>query len=136
VHQDFEDPALYIDRLTGANGEPVDNIFAYDLEGNPVEVLLFDARGRPLQVLPEHVYEEAEYDPNRQSFDFGYGIVSFERDQFGRVIPNLYPLQLSTYDDYGRLVEMPPPSLGFPSLDDESSAEDSGKVSTTVRTNR
>lgn len=129
--QYIDDPALYLDRLTGANGEPVENIFAYDLEGNPVEVLLFDARGRPLQVLPEHVYEEAVYDPNRESFDFGYGLVAFERDQFGRIVPNLYPLELSTYDDYGMLVEMPPPSIGFPSLD-EGSVDGFVTVPTTI----
>ena len=125
------DPMLYIDRLTGANGEPVENIFAYDLDGNPVEVLLFDARGRPLRTLPEHVYEEAVYDPNRESFDFGYGLVAFERDQLGRIVPNLYPLDLSTYDEYGMLVEMPPPSIGFPSLD-EGPADDPMTVPTTI----
>jgi hypothetical protein len=131
VQQDFGDPLLYIDRLTGANGEPVENIFAYDLEGNPVEVLLFDARGGPLRTLPEHVYEDSVYDPDRESFDFGYGMVAFERDQFGRIVPNLYPLELSTYDDYGMLVEMPPPSIGFPSLD-EGSVDGSVTVPTTT----
>ncbi|HVR76801.1 MAG TPA: hypothetical protein VMS99_00260 [Acidimicrobiia bacterium] len=131
VQQDFEDPVLHIDRLTGANGEPVENIFAYDLEGHPVEVLLFDSRGRPLRTLPDYVYQEAVFDPNRESFDFGYGLVAFERDQFGRIVPNLYPLELSTYDDYGMLVEMAPPSIGFPSLD-EGSVDGLVTVPTTI----
>jgi len=51
--------------------------------------------------------------------DYGNGTVSFQRDGFGRIIPHLYPLQLTVYDDYGRVNPMPPPSLGFPTIDDD-----------------
>ncbi|HLF44107.1 MAG TPA: hypothetical protein VJA46_11380 [Acidimicrobiia bacterium] len=111
----------YFDRLTTAEGNSVTNIYAYDLEGNPVEVLLFDSEGRPLLTLATYVYEDAEFSPENATYDFGEGGVRFERDSFGRIIPNLYPLDLSVYDGAGGLNPMPPPSLGFPSLADEES---------------
>jgi len=115
-------PFPYYDRLTTAEGNSVNNVYAYDVEGNPVEVLLFDSEGRPLLTLPAYVYEEADFNPGAPEIEYDSGAVRFERDSFGRIIPNLYPLQLSFYDDYGRLSEMPPPSLGFPSVDEEEPA--------------
>jgi len=112
----------YFDRLTSAEGNPINNVYAYDMEGNPVEVLLFDSEGRPLLTLPAYVYEEADFNPSAPETQYDSGAVRFERDSFGRIIPNLYPLQLSFYDDYGRLREMPPPSLGLPSVDEEEPA--------------
>ena len=109
----------YFDRMTTAEGNSVNNVYAYDLEGNPVEVLLFDSEGRPLLTLPAYVYEEADFNPGAPEIQYESGAVRFERDSFGRIIPNLYPLQLSSYDDYGQLSEMPPPSLGFPTLEDD-----------------
>ena len=38
--------------LLGANGR-ITNIYAYDLDGNPVQVLLYDQEGRPISVRPE-----------------------------------------------------------------------------------
>ncbi|MDP9494313.1 MAG: hypothetical protein M3P87_03645, partial [Actinomycetota bacterium] len=115
-------PYPYYDRLATAEGNSVNNVFAYDLEGNPVEVLLFDSEGRPLLTLPAYVYQEADFNPGAPEIEYDSGAVRFERDSFGRIIPNLYPLQLSSYDEYGRLSEMPPPSLGFPSVDEEEPA--------------
>jgi len=115
----------YFDRLTTAEGNSVTNIYAYDLEGNPVEVLLFDSEGRPLLTLPTYVYEDAEFSPENATYDFGEGGVRFERDIYGQIIPNLYPLDLSVYDGAGGLNPMPPPSLGFPSLADEESVPNS-----------
>lgn len=125
-HTEVEVPYPYFDRLTTPEGNPITNIYAYDMEGNPVEVLLFDSEGQPLLTLPSYVYEDAEFSPENANYDFGEGGVLFERDSFGRVIPNLYPLQMSTYDDYGRLTPMPPPSLGFPTINDEASTQDQG----------
>jgi len=115
----------YFDRLTTAEGNSVTNIYAYDLEGNPVEVLLFDSEGRPLLTLPTYAYEEVDYLPVDAPYDFGEGTVLFERDIYGQIVPNLYPLQLSAYDGAGGLNPMPPPSLGFPSLADEESVPNS-----------
>ncbi len=107
-----------LDRLTTADGEPITNIYAYDLQGNPVEVLLFDSEGRPLLTLPPYVYEDAEGFPSGTPYDYGEGTVLLERDFYGQIIPNLYPLDLSVYDEEGRLNPMPPPSLGFPTLEE------------------
>jgi hypothetical protein len=130
------DDGIYFDGLTTANGETIDNIFAFDLEGNPVEVLLFDARGRPVQTLPLYVYDDTAYDPGRESFDYGNGTVTFPRDQFGRIIPNLYPLELTVYDDQGRQIPMPPPSLGLPNVDPDEGADETDVVRTTIVTGR
>jgi hypothetical protein len=113
------DDSPYFDRLTTAEGNSINNVYAYDLEGNPVEVLLFDGEGRPLLTLPPYVYEEADFNPGAIEIQYDSGAVRFQRDSFGRIIPNLYPLQLSFYDDYGQLSELPPPSLGFPPVEEE-----------------
>ena len=120
-HFEVVDPYPYFDRLTTAEGNSINNVYAYDMDGNPVEVLLFDSEGRPLLTLPIYVYEDAEFSPENATYDFGEGGVRFERDIYGQIIPNLYPLQLSAYDEAGSLNPMPPPSLGFPSLADEES---------------
>ena len=45
------------------------------------------------------------------------GTVTSRRDQFGRIIPNLHPLEPTVYDDYGELPPMAPPSLGLATAD-------------------
>ena len=112
-----EDP-YYTGYLNNPDGDPISNLYAYDLEGNAINVLLYDQDGRPLLSLPRYVYEEAEFDPNRESISTEFGEVSFERDQFGRIIPHLYPLQVWTYDQRGEMSPLPPPSIGFPSQDE------------------
>lgn len=94
--------------------EPVQNIYAFDTEGNPVEVLLYDQDGRPLLNLPSYTYEQAEYLPQEERYPTDYGEVEFQRDDLGRIIPNLYPLQTWEYSDFGELMPSLPPSLGFP----------------------
>jgi len=104
---------VYTEQLTAPDGNSITNVYAYDLEGNRAEVLLFDQDGRPLLTFPSYVYEEAEIAGNEAPYWDG-GTVTFRRDQFGRIIPNLYPLKLTVYDDYGELTPMDPPSLGLP----------------------
>jgi len=113
-----EDP-YYTGYLNTPDGDPVSNIYAYDVEGNAINVLLYDQDGRPLLSLPRYVYEEAEFDPNRESISTEFGEVSFGRDQFGRIIPHLYPLQGWTYDERGVMSPLPPPSIGFPAQEGE-----------------
>jgi hypothetical protein len=109
---------LYDQQLTSADGNPITNIYAYDVEGNPVEVLLFDQDGRPLLTFPPYVYDDAEI-PGNDPASWDGGTVTFPLDEFGRIIPNLYPLQLEVYDDFGGLEPMAPPSLGIPSPESE-----------------
>jgi hypothetical protein len=130
-YAEFHSDETYIDRLTSPDGSWVENIYAYTLEGEQVDVLLFDQSGRPLLSLPTHVYEEAEFAPSAE-IHYENGAVTFTQDQFGRVISNLYPLQLSTYDEMGRLAPMPPPSFGIPTIEEDATPDDEGPVPTTI----
>lgn len=120
--QPYVEDVFYPDQMVGPEGSPIDNIHAYDLDGNPVEVLLFDQDGRPLLNLPSWVYEEAERNPGLRPFEYGEGAVEFHADEFGRIIPNLYPLDLYAYGEYG-LEERLPPALGFPDAADADSGD-------------
>lgn len=100
--------------LTVDGWEQVRNIYAFDTEGNPVEVLLYDQDGRPLLNFPSYTYENAEYEPQLERYSTDFGQVRFHRDQYGRIIPNLYPLDTWEYSDYGELTQTRPPRLGVP----------------------
>lgn len=113
---------FYPDQMVGPEGSPIENIHAYDLDGNPVEVLLFDQGGRPLLNLPSWVYGEAERNPGLRPFEYGEGAVEFHADEFGRIIPNLYPLDLYAYGEHG-LEQVHPPALGFPGSADTQAGE-------------
>ena len=127
-----EEEIFYSDQLIGPEGEPIHNIYAYDLDGNPLQALLFDQDGRPVRSLPTWVYDEAEHNPGfREPFEYGEGAVEFARDEFGRIIPNLYPLELYAYGAYG-LEAMQPPTLGFPKPEDLGSNETDEGVPTTI----
>jgi hypothetical protein len=132
----LDESYLYFDRLTTADGEWVNNIYAYDPEGNPVQVLLFDSGGRPLLNLPAYVYEDAELNPGASEIHHDNGAVRFERDAFGRIIPNLYPLQLLVYDDFGRLGPAAAPSLGLGEVGDPdrgTATDDPSPITTITR---
>lgn len=108
------DPIEYISELTAPTGSIVENIYAFDVDGNPVEVLLFDQAGEPLLTMSEWAYDDA------QSGDgvvyYGNGSVRFPRDESGRIVPNLYPLEMKRYDDSGVLRSVLPPGFGFPDI--------------------
>ncbi len=107
---------------------PVTNIYAYDLAGRPVTVLLYDQDGNALLTVPTYVYEE-NFVGAQESFSSLDGVVTFERDRYGRIIPNLYPLDIMTYDEFGQPAEpMPPPTIGFPSVEED--AEEPGGART------
>lgn len=111
-------------------GEPVRNIYAYDLDGNPVQVLLYDQDGRPLLNFATYTYGGLDTGPAQDRYPTDYGEVRFERDAYGRIIPNLYPLQTWEYSDAG-LSPTSPPSLGFPTTE-EPTPTDRSSPSTTV----
>ncbi len=117
--------------LMGPDRFPVENIYAYDLEGNPIEVVLFDQLGRPLLTMPPWVYEEAELRPRETAVEYPGGYVIFARDEFGRIIPNLYPLELETYNERGELQPHQPP--GAWSTPEDESAEGTTPPTTTGR---
>jgi len=130
--QDFE---AMPQGLISEGWNPVQNIYAFDTDGNSIQVLLYDHDGRPLLNLPSYVYEEAEIAPLEERHSTDFGQVHFERDELGRMIPNLYPLQTWGYSDYGELVPSRPPSLGFPGSDgSEGGGTEEENVPTTVAT--
>lgn len=114
---------VYYDQLVGPEGNQITNIYAYDVDGNPVEVLLFDQEGQPILSLPSWVYEEAANFPG--PYDYGGGMVEFPRDDFGRPITNLYPLE--TLDYSGAPIR--PPLFGFPEVGEEANP---GTITTTT----
>ena len=124
----YQDPDFY-GQLIAPDGTQIENIYAYDINGQPVEVLLYTQDGVPLVTLPTYVCVEAEFDPTSVPFDYGNGRVTFVRDQDGTKISNLYPLELEAYDSNGRLQPMAPPSVAFPSVDNR--ADQSPSASTT-----
>lgn len=129
----FDETEFLQDRMVGPEGQVINNIYAYDLDGEPVEVLLFDQEGRPLMNFPPWVYEEAELSPEQGPVPFEEGMVEFTRDEFGRIIPNLYPLSLWRYGELGtRLEPVPPPALGFPGSNEMEGSGDSTVVTTTT----
>ena len=103
--------------VSSHDGSPVENIFAFDSDGEPVEVLLFDQLGRPLLTLPEWVYDQAQMSPSGEA-EYYNGYVTFPRDEFGRLIPNLYPLELRSWNEWGELVPAEPPAA-WSSPDDD-----------------
>lgn len=124
-HGEIADGAmLQPGQLIGADGGEVTNIYAFDREGNSVEVLLFDQNGNPLQSLPAWVYEEAERNPGfDEPFEVGPFAVRFARDEFGRPVTNLYPLTTLQFGADGWM-PLPPPQLGFPRVGGGPSGED------------
>ena len=85
--------------LLGANG-PITNIYAYDLDGNAVQVLLYDQEGRPISVRPDlELRYAAEMgvitDDRLVLYEDGRDI-AIPLDDQGNPIPNLYPLDIRT----------------------------------------
>ena len=115
----FKTPCYY-DQLMAPDGTQIENIYAYDMDGQPVEVLLYNQEGLPLVTVSNYVCVEAEFDPTSVPCDYGNGRVTFVRDQDGTKISNLYPLELEVYDSYGSLQPMAPPSVAFPSVDNRA----------------
>ena len=85
-----------------------------------------------LVLLDPAVRERLAEIPGNEAAYWDGGTVTFPRDQFGRIIPNLYPLQLSRYDEFGSLRPVPPPSLGFPSVGEDETPVDDNPVPTTT----
>ena len=87
--EQFHESEFPFDQMIAPDGTSIQNIYAYDLDGRPVDVLLFDQDGRPLLNLPSYVYEDAEFNPGESEVFYEFGAVRFQRDEFGRIIPNL-----------------------------------------------
>lgn len=92
------------------------NIYAYDLDGNPVDVLLYDQDGQPL-----NVGVDGEIGFEGEVFYDWFGPVRYEADLYGRPITNLYPLDRVTEEWNGSTEEpefesIPPPPVPIPEV--------------------
>lgn len=118
----WEDPFASAEEMIAPGGKMISNIYAFDVEGEPVDVLLYDQDGEPLLIMGEWFYErQSQGEPY-----LGEGEVRFHRDEQGRIVPNLYPLIRYRYNELGHLEPIPPPTVGFPdvTLPEEESTTD------------
>ncbi len=102
--------------LIGPNG-PIQNLHAYDIDGNPVDVLLYDGYGNPIQTLPQYAYEEAIHLPPGEPFIWEGYEIRFRTDIYDRPVGNLYPLERYEWTETGaRSAPQPPPVVGIPEM--------------------
>lgn len=111
----FENPNPVL--LIGPNG-PIQNLYAYDASGNPVEVFLYDEYGNPILTLPEYAYQDAaEFARAGEPFVWEGYELRFQTDVYGRPVGNLYPLKRYEWTETGaRSAPQPPPVVGIPEL--------------------
>jgi len=111
------DPAGPPNVLLGVNG-PIGNIFAYDEAGEPVRVLLYDEHGDPIRTLPDFAYDQyREVSGLGEPFVWEGYEVRLPTDSYGRVVPNLYPLERYPWTERGTLpTTEPPPIVGIPRM--------------------
>jgi hypothetical protein len=122
TYQMYEPETIYPQGLS-INGDPVDNIFAYDADGQPIDrVQLFDENGQPLNLVGE------------TGADF-YGttdgsMVVPSGDVPGRAGWNVFPLahanSWSDYEDDGQLDETEISETAFPFAEVKALAGPSG----------
>jgi hypothetical protein len=115
--------------VTRGDGSVVTNIWAYDRDGNPVDVFLFDQNGRPIDDVGTDGYDERT----------GEQLTSSVRtDADGRPIPNLYPREQNRvrYDDHGfpRERRDRPPVFVTPQLEPEPTTTSTSTTTTTSTT--
>lgn len=102
--------------LVGPNG-PIQNIYAYDTAGNPVEVLLYDEHGDPIHTIPNYMFEDAANTPTAEPFFWEGFEIRFRVDEYGRPIGNLYPLERYDWaETEARSDPQPPPLAGIPAI--------------------
>lgn len=120
--------------LIGPNG-PIQNLYAYDTGGAPVEVLLYDQDGNPILTLPGSAYDQAEvFAARNEPFIWEGYEIRFAADTYGRPIGNLYPLQRYSWTESGaRAAPQPPPVVGIPEIA-TSTAVSSTTLPTTTTT--
>ena len=112
--------------LTRGDGRVVSNIWAYDAEGNPIDVFLFDQDGRPIDDVGTEGYDERTGDQLHSDV---------RTDSDGRPVPNLYPREQTRvqYDDRGFPSERRDraPRLVTPRLEPEATTTTSTTSTTT-----
>lgn len=101
--------------LTRGDTSQVSNIWAYDREGNPIDVFLFDQNGRPIDDVTSEGYDERTGEQLRSEM---------RTDANGAPVPNLYPRTQTRvrYNDLGTPTERRDraPAYVTPRLDREA----------------
>jgi hypothetical protein len=127
---------VYVDRvgafepngvLPRGDGSPVANIWAYDAEGNPVDVFLFDQNGRPLDDVGTDGYDDRTGDQLQTTPRRGVN---------GAPIPNLFPREQRRFGRYGAEVD-PAPAVSTPRVTESTTTTSTtapSPTSTTVTT--
>jgi hypothetical protein len=93
--------------LQRGDGSPVSNIWAYDVDGNPVDVFLFDQNGRPLDDVGTDGYDDRTGDQLQ---------TTLRRDVNGAPIPNLFPREQHHFGRFGTEVD-PVPAVSTPRVE-------------------
>lgn len=96
--------------LMRGDGTPVSNIWAYDVDGNPVDVFLFDQSGRPLDDVGFDGYDARTGDQLQTQVRTGVN---------GAPIPNLYPREQVRYGRFGAERE-PAPAVSTPRVEEST----------------
>ncbi len=121
-----EGPPPDVEPIGQAPRTGVRNVFAYDRQGNPVDVLLYDQDGSPLSLIDP---DRAEQEPGMEGLWItSNGWVRPALDVHDRPVWNLYPLEFvePVMDDEGTtdLDTLSPPVIGIPELREAPVAAD------------
>jgi hypothetical protein len=122
----------YVDRagwepngiLQRGDGSTVSNIWAYDTDGNPVDVFLFDQNGRPLDDIGFDGFDDRTGDQLRSEP---------RRDANGAPIANLFPREQHRSGRYGDEID-PAPAVSTPRLRSSTTTSTSVPATTTSTT--
>jgi hypothetical protein len=111
------------------DGTPLSNIWAYDVDGNPVDVFLFDQDGQPLIDITESGWDQRTGEEIQ---------TPMRTDADGRPIANLFPRRQTRvlYDDQGRPYQQEEraPVVGTPPVEPSTTTTTVAPESTTTTT--
>ncbi|MEA3056151.1 MAG: hypothetical protein QOD30_1583 [Actinomycetota bacterium] len=118
-------PAPMDGPLSKGDGNPITNIWAYDANGRPVRVFLYDQLGRAIET------------PIVESYDDRTGeriVGDLPTDANGAPVPNLYPRPQRRIGDAGGSRDEPPPAITTPRLGDDTTSSTTSTSTTTSTT--
>ena len=108
--------------LQRGDGSPVSNIWAYDADGNPVDVFLFDQNGRPIDDVGFDGYDDRTGDQLQSTPRRGVN---------GAPIPNLFPREQRRSGRFGEQVD-PVPAVSTPRLESSTTTTEAPTTTSTA----
>jgi hypothetical protein len=109
------------------DGTPISNIWAYDVEGNPIDAFLFDQDGQPLIDITESGWDQRTGEEIQ---------TPMRTDADGRPIPNLFPRSQIrvAYDAQGRPYQQEEraPVVGTPPVESSTTTTVASESTTTT----